>query len=91
MDVFTVAGVLSAIQGAKLVRQASGGAVSVDTGTWPARDTPAQAARIQRSLDVLGLVNMTSGIGLVSASGLYWRSAASRPPASRAMRRRASR
>jgi hypothetical protein len=70
MDVFTVAGVLSAIQGAKLVRQASGGAVSVDTGTWPARDTPAQAARIQRSLDVLGLVNMTSGIGLVSASGL---------------------
>jgi hypothetical protein len=95
MDVFTAAGVatgaLSALQGARLARQAAGGAVPVQTGAEPAPETPAQAARIQRSLDVLGLVNLASGLGLVAAAGLYWRSAASRPPLSRALRRRASR
>jgi hypothetical protein len=95
MDAFTAAGVttgaLSAVQGARLARQAAGGAVPVQTGAEPAPETSAQAARIQRSLDVLGLVNLASGMGLVAAAGLYWRSAASRPPLSRALRRRASR
>jgi hypothetical protein len=95
MDAFTTAGVLtgavSAVQGARLARQAAAGAVPVETGTKPAPETPAQAAWIQRSLDVLGLVNIASGLGLVAAAGLYWRSAASRPPFSRALRRRASR
>jgi hypothetical protein len=95
MDAFTAAGVitgaLSAVQGARLARQAAGGAVAADTGTKPAPETPAHAARIQRSPDVLGLVNIASGLGLVAAAGLYWRSAASRPPLGRALRRRASR
>ncbi len=95
MDAFTTAGVItgamSAVQGARLARQAAAGAVPVETGTKPAPETPVQAARIQRSLDVLGLLNIASGLGLVAAAGLYWRSAASRPPLSRALRRRASR
>jgi hypothetical protein len=95
MDVFTVAGVLtgvlSAVQSARFARHAAGGAVPVQTGTQPAANTPSQAARIQRSVDLLDLLNMRSGIGLVSATGLYWRSAASRPPVSRALRRRARR
>jgi hypothetical protein len=95
MDAFTAigvtTGVLSAIQGARLARQAPGGAVPVETGTQPAPETPAAAARIQNSLNVLGLVNVASGVGLVAAAGLCWRSAASRPPLSRALRRRASR
>jgi len=95
MDAFTAVGlttgVLSAIQGARLARQALGGAVPVETGTQPAPETPAAAAQIQRSLDALGVVNIASGVGLVAATGLYWRSAASRPPARRALRRRARR
>lgn len=95
MDAFTAVGlatgVVSALQGARLARQAPGGAVPVETGTAPAPETPATAARIQKSLNVLGLVNVASGIGLVAATGLYWRSAASRPPLTRALRRRASR
>ena len=95
MDAFTAigltSGVLSSIQGARLARQAPDGAVPVETGTRPAPQTPATAARIQQSLNVLGLVNVASGLGLVAATGLYWRSAASRPPLSRALRRRASR
>jgi uncharacterized membrane protein len=95
MDVCTAAGVitgvLSMVQGVRLARQAPGGAVPVDTGTEPAQTTPPQAARIQRSLALLGVLNVASGVGLVAATGLYWRSAASRPPLSRALRRRASR
>ena len=95
MDVLTVTGVvtgvLSAIQGARLAKQAPGGAVPVETGTRPAADTPPAARRIQRSIDVIGLVNLLSGIGLVASTGLFWRSAVSRPPARRALRRRARR
>ena len=95
MDVFTAlgvaTGVLSGVQGARLAKQAPGGAVPVETGTRPSPQTPAPAARIQRSLDVLGLANVVSGIGLVASAGLYWRSAASRPPAKRALRRSARR
>jgi hypothetical protein len=95
MDVFTAlgvtTGVLSGVQGARLARQAPDGAVPVQTGTRPAPETPPQAASIQRSLRVLGLLNVASGVGLVAAAGLYWRSAASRPPMSRAVRRRARR
>jgi hypothetical protein len=95
MDVCTTVGVatglLSAVQGARLARQAPDGAVPVETGTRPAPETPQRAARIQRSLGLLGVVNLASGLGLVAAAGLYWRSAASRPPLTRALRRRARR
>ncbi len=92
MDVLTLTGVatgvLSAIQGARLAKQAPGGAVPVETGTRPAAETPPPVRRLQRSIDVLGLVNLLSGIGLVTGTGLFWRSAMSRPPARRALRRR---
>jgi hypothetical protein len=86
-----MSGVLNRFQGARLARQAPGGAVPVQTGASPAAETPREAASIQRSLNVLGLVNLASGVGLVAATGLYWRSAASRPPLSRALRRHAGR
>ena len=95
MDVLTatgvVTGLLSAVQGARLAKQAPGGAVPVETGTRPAADTPTPARRIQRSIDVLGQVNLLSGTGLVACTGLFWRSAVSRPPARRALLRRARR
>lgn len=95
MDVFTATGVLSGllsgVQGARLARQAPDGAVPVETGTRPASETPPAARRIQRSIDVLGVVNLVSGVGLVASTGMFWRSAVSRPPKHRALRRRATR
>ena len=48
MDVLTVTGVvtgvLSAVQGARLAKQAPGGAVPVETGTHPAAKTPGRPA-----------------------------------------------
>ena len=94
MDVFTAAGVstgvLTGIQGRRLARQSADGAVPIETGATPAVDTPDQAARIQRSINALGRVNLISGLGLVTSTGLFWRSAVSRPPAHRALRRSAT-
>ena len=94
MDVFTVAGVstgvLTGIQGRRLARQGADGAVPIETGATPAVDTPDQAVRIQKSINALGRVNLISGLGLVTSTGLFWRSAVSRPPTHRALRRSAT-
>jgi hypothetical protein len=95
MDVFTAVGVLTGaltgIQGARLAREAPDGAVPVETGTRAAPETPPRARRIQRSINVLGVVNLLSGVGLVASTGLFWRSAVSRPPLRRGLLRRARR
>jgi hypothetical protein len=92
MDVCTAAGVttgvLTGVQGLRLARQAPGGAVPVASGSRPGPETPPQAARLQRSITVLGWANLASGVGLVVSTGLFWRSAVSRPPLHRALRRR---
>jgi hypothetical protein len=82
-----VTGVLSGIQGRRLARQAPGGAVPVESGSRPAPQTPPEAVRAQRAVNVLGWANVLSGVGLVASSGLFWRSAVSRPPLHRAVRR----
>ena len=61
----------------------------VESGSRPGPETPPQAAALQRSIDVLGWANLLSGIGLVASTGLFWRSAVSRPPLHRAVRRHA--
>jgi hypothetical protein len=95
MDVFTAAsvvtGILSGIQGARLARQAAGGRVPIRSGTRPSPRTPAQAARIQGSIDRLGALNVATGVGLLTSTGLFWRSAVARPPKRRALRRSARR
>ena len=57
MDLFTAAsvvtGVLSGVQGARLARQAPGGAVPVRSGKRPSPRTPARAAALQRSVNRL--------------------------------------
>jgi hypothetical protein len=69
----TRAGTHSAIQGALRAKQAPGGAVPVENRTRRAPETPPPVRRLQRSSDVLGLVNLLSGIGLVASTGLFWR------------------
>ena len=70
MGAAVVSGVANGIQGARLARQAPDGAVAVETGTTPAPETPPPAARIQRSLRLLGNLNIASGVALVAVNGV---------------------
>jgi hypothetical protein len=79
-----VTGVLSGIQGARLAHQAPDGAVPVETGTKPAPDTPPKAAEIQRSLGMLGNLNIAFGVALVAVNAILAQTNHSRPPARRA-------
>ena len=83
-------GALSGIQGARLARQAPKGAVPVETGTKPALDTPPKAAKIQRSLGLLGSLNIASGAALVAVNAILAQTNHSRPSTSRALRRSSS-
>ena len=87
MAVAVLSGVSSGVQGARLARQAPDGAVPVETGTKPAVETPAKAARIQRSLALLGNLNIASGVALVAVNGVLAQTNHSRPPARRALTR----
>jgi hypothetical protein len=80
-------GVLSGIQGARLARQAPEGAVPVETGTTPAPETPAKAAGIQRTLGLLGNLNIASGVALVAVNAILAQTNHSRPSTNRALRR----
>ena len=81
-------GIANGVQGARLAKQAPGGAVPIETGTQPAPETPPPAARIQRSLGVLGNVNVVTGIALVAVNAIQSRIHHSRPPVRRALLRR---
>jgi hypothetical protein len=83
-------GVLSGIQGARLARQAPDGAVPVETGTVPAPETPAKAAGIQRTLAVLGNLNIASGVALVAVNAMLAQTNHSRPSIRRRLLRRRS-
>lgn len=90
MGAAVLTGVLSAVQGARLARQAPGGAVPMETGTQPSADTPPAAARIQRSLGVLGTANVAVGVALVGVNAVLAQTNHSRPPAKRALTRSSS-
>ena len=81
-------GVASAVQGARLARQEPEGAVPIERGTKPAAETPAPAAKAQRSLAGLGITNIASGVGLVIVNALLAQRNHSRPPLRRALLRR---
>jgi hypothetical protein len=87
MAMSVVTGILNGIQGARLAKQAPDGAVPVETGTEPAPETPPQAAKIQKSLDVLGTLNIATGAALVAVNGVLAQTDHSRPPLRRAMLR----
>jgi hypothetical protein len=59
-------GLASIIQGLALTRQAPDGAVPIESGTKPAPETPDEAARLLRSVNVLGNVNLVL-IGAIDA------------------------
>jgi hypothetical protein len=80
-------GVASGVLGARLAR-APEGAVSMERGTKPSDDTPREAARTQRSLAGLGVLNIASGVGLVVVNAVLAQRNHSRPPLRRALFRR---
>ena len=84
------AGVLTAatgIQGARLAKQAPGGAVPIETGTKPSAQTPPKAAKLQRSIEALGNGALLAGVGAVSTRALLDRIAFTDPPKRRWFRR----
>jgi hypothetical protein len=91
-DGFTLAalatGIASGVQGARLAREAPEGAVPIERGTKPTEDTPREAARTQRRLAGLGILNIASGVGLVVVNALLAQRDHSRPPLRRALSRR---
>src|SRR3712207_1547469 len=64
MAAAVLTGIANGVQGARLAKQAPDGAVPVETGTKPAAETPPKAAKIQRSLERLGNLNILAGIAL---------------------------
>jgi hypothetical protein len=90
MATAVVTGLASGVQGARLAKQAPEGAVPVDTGTKPALETPAKAARIQRSLGFLGNVNIGAGVALVAVNAVLAQLNHSRPAKRRALTRSSS-
>lgn len=90
MGAAVVTGLVNGIQGARLAKQAPDGRVPVETGTKPAPETPPTAARIQRSLDLLGNVNIAVGVSLVAVNAVLAQTNYSRPSTKRALTRRSS-
>jgi hypothetical protein len=90
MAAAVLTGVASGLQGARLAKQAPEGAVPVETGTQPAPETPTKAARIQRTLGVLGTLNIVSGVGLVAVNGVLAQINHSHPAKKRALTRSSS-
>ncbi len=83
-------GALNGIQGARLAKSAPEGAVPIERGNEPAPETPANAARIQRSLGLLGTVNILIGLSLVAVNAVIAQKNYSRPPLRRGLLRRSS-
>jgi hypothetical protein len=87
MATAVLTGAGSALQGARLARQAPDGAVPVETGTKPAVETPPRAAKIQRSLGLLGTLNIGAGVALVAVNAVIAQTGHSHPPKQRTLLR----
>ena len=87
MAASVVTALASGVQGARLARQAPDGAVPVETGTKPATETPPKAARIQRSLDALGNLNIVTGVALIAVNAVLAQMNYSHPAKRRALTR----
>jgi hypothetical protein len=90
MATAVITGAGSALQGARLARQAPDGAVPVETGTKPAAETPPKAAKIQRSLGLLATANIGAGVALVAVNAVIAQIGHSHPPKQRTLGRVAS-
>src|SRR4051795_2559442 len=90
MAAAVLTGIANGVQGVRLTKQAPEGAVPIETGTKPAADTPPKAAKIQRSLELLGNLNIVTGVALVAVNAVLAQTDHSRPAKRRALTRASS-
>jgi hypothetical protein len=81
-------GVASAVAGVRFGHAAPGGAVPLDSGTEPGRDTPPRAARTKRVLNVLGRASALSELALLGVQAAIAQESFRRPPKRRVLKRR---
>jgi hypothetical protein len=65
-----LAGLASMVQGRALAGQAPGGAVPIASGTTPSDRTPEQAAKLLRSVNLLGNANIAVIGGIIGVTSL---------------------
>ena len=63
-------GLLSAVEGVRFARQAPGGAVPLEDGSTAAVEAPAKAARMKRTLNVLGGAAIGAEAALVAVDAM---------------------
>jgi hypothetical protein len=80
-------GVLTAIEGVRFSRQAPDGAVPLQDGSHPAPNTPERAARMKRTLNVLGAAAIGAEAALVAVDAALAQENFRRSPLRRRLRR----
>jgi hypothetical protein len=81
-------GIAAAVEGMRFARTEPGGAVPLESGSEPARDTPPEEAHLKRVLNVLGGANLASALALVGVNAALSQANFRRPPLRRVLRRR---
>jgi len=82
-----VTGAISALEGVRFARQAPGGAVPLQDGSTPAATASAQAARLKRTLNLLGGVAIGAEAALVAVNAALAQENFRRAPLRRRIRR----
>ena len=80
-------GVASAIEGIRFARMEPGGAVPLEDGSTAAPEASEREAKAKRALNVLGVANLVSALGLAAADATLAQTSHRRPPLRRLLRR----
>jgi hypothetical protein len=83
-----VTGVATAIEGVRFARSAPDGAVPLEDGSTPSPQTPHDAARLKRRLNVLSATGAAAELALVGFNAALGQASFRRPPVRRLLRRR---
>jgi len=83
-----VTGLASAAGGVRFAHQAPGGAVPMESGRTAAAETPAGAARLKRTVNALGALNLFSELALVIIDASLSQAGSRPQPAGRRLRGR---
>ena len=81
-------GVATAITGMRFARTVAGGAVPLSDGNHPGPETPDDAARLKRTLNVLSTASAAAELTLVATNAALGQANFRRPPLRRVLRRR---
>ena len=80
-------GVATAVEGVRFARSAPDGAVPLEDGSTPSPETPTDAAKLKRRLNVLSAGGAVAELALVGFNAALGQASFRRPPARRLLRR----